>query len=83
MPKKNFGILKSEFQNLDTNATGSVSTDDFRRCLSIGEMKATTNLVDYLINELDDQKTGVISYEVFLNYCFLSQIILKDVNLRQ
>ncbi|MFS8159963.1 MAG: hypothetical protein ACMG6E_07080 [Candidatus Roizmanbacteria bacterium] len=54
MPKKNFGILKTEFHNIDVNSTGSVSTDDFRRCLSVGEMKATPNLVDFLVNELDN-----------------------------
>ncbi len=46
-------------------------------------MKATPNLVDFLVNELDNNQSGTISYEIFLNYCFLSQIILKEVNLRK
>jgi Ca2+-binding EF-hand superfamily protein len=54
LPKKNFGILKNEFHNIDVNSTGSVTTDEFRRCLSVGEMKATPNLVDFLVNELDN-----------------------------
>jgi Ca2+-binding EF-hand superfamily protein len=55
MPNKNFGVLKNEFLNLDSNSSGNISIEDFKRCLSIGEMKATPNLVEFLVSELDNK----------------------------
>ena len=66
----------------DRDKEGKVNRDDFRKCLSNCNMKATNREVDTLINELDSTNTDQISYEEFLNCCYLSFIIIKECKLR-
>lgn len=72
MPHRDFKALKAEFGNADGAVNGKVSTDEFKRCLSVAQLKAPPNLVDMLVKELDTENTGSIPYQQFMDYCFLS-----------
>jgi len=62
LPENNFELLKDHFLHNDRDKTGTLSGNDFKRCLSAAHMKATDPEVDTLVKELDHLSKDEISY---------------------
>lgn len=66
--EKELQEIRATFNLFDSDRSGRVEADELRRALNILGIKLTKPEVDFLMSEIDEDKSGDISYEEFMNY---------------
>ena len=73
--------LQSVFLAADTDGNGTLDVSEFRDCLRDTDLGLTDDVIKYLVQSVDTNEDGLISYSEFAPLCYelLTEVIAKDL----
>jgi len=72
-------VMKEVFVKADVDGSGALSLNEFHKCIREAELGLTRKEINRLMQEVDADQDGIVTYEEFVPLCFDMLVeLLKD-----
>ena len=73
------GVMKEVFLKADADGSGALSLNEFHKCIREADLGLTRKEINALMQEVDADGDGMVTYDEFVPLCFDMLVeLLKD-----